>query len=370
MHAARLFRRGILLALALVAMIAVFAPTVWAGGETARGEVEMVYFYPQSRCYSCERVDAAAREVARAHSPEIPYLRLSIEDPANSERVSRYGVVGSSLFLVDRATGESKELKRVWFLWEDEAACRGYIAQELDAFTSGGTLAGDGNPWAGIPLLAAFALGLLACISPCAIGTNVAALAFLSRQMDDRRRTFFSGAKYTAGRAATYVVLGLGLVYLGVNVVRVSSFLRGTRYVMGPFFIVAGLVMLDLVPLNPFRGRFTSWMERRIPRDRAWSSFALGSVFALAFCPYDAILFFGILIPLAIQTTAGGLTLPAAYALGTGLPLLAFAWLLSFGVERATRQASRAQAVEKWTRRIAALVFLGVGVYYVVTWLA
>jgi len=91
-------------------------------------------------------------------------------------------------------------------------------------------------------------------------------------------------------------------------------------------------------------------------------AFLLGAVFALAFCPYTAVMFFGILMPLALKTTAG-VTIPAVFAIGTGLPVLLFAILLSVGVTGVSHWLNKVTATEKVMRKIVALTFIGVGVY-------
>jgi cytochrome c biogenesis protein CcdA len=96
--------------------------------------------------------------------------------------------------------------------------------------------------------------------------------------------------------------------------------------------------------------------------------FLLGALFALAFCPYSAVLFFGVLIPLALKST-GGVALPAVFAIGTGLPVLVFGTLLSAGVARVSTWLNAVTRAEKVIRIIVSIIFIGVGVYYVVLWI-
>jgi len=337
-------------------------------------EIELVYFYPRFRCLSCEQVDAFAAEAAATYDEHgregVPYSRLAIDDPANRERVERYGVVGSSLYLVINP-GEDEdfqELKQVWFLWEDREGCISYIQSEMDMAISEGAASGEtGIPLAGIPFLAAFLLGLLTAISPCPLATNIAAVAYIAKDIEDRRKTVLSGALYTAGRAATYVVLGLALVYLGASVVNISGFLRNSAvYYLGPLLILVSLVMLDVINLSFLKGGYAARLGERIAGKGVLGAFLLGAVFALSFCPYSAILFFGMLIPLAMGTPAGGLYMPALYAVGTGLPVFVVALLIAFGAGAWAGHVNKIQKWEKYIRKGAGLAFLGVGIYYVV----
>lgn len=342
------------------------------GGD--KGAVELVYFYPRFRCVSCEQVDSFAEEAAssyRGHGLEgVPYTRLAIDDPANRERVDEYGVVGSSLFLVLREGGreEFRELKEVWFKWEDREGCIAYIHAQLDRALEGSQPAEDsGIPLAGIPLLAALVLGLLTAVSPCPLATNLAAVAYIARDLEHRGRAAVAGALYTMGRAFTYVALGVLLVYLGANVVRISGFLRNSSvYYLGPLLILVSLVMLDVINLSFFRGGRIAGLGERISGRGALGALPLGALFALSFCPYSAVLFFGMLIPLALGTPGGGVFLPAVFALGTGLPVFVFALAIAFGAGAWAEHAEKVQRWERYFRKGAGLVFLGVGLYYLV----
>ncbi|MFC1848357.1 aromatic aminobenezylarsenical efflux permease ArsG family transporter [Chloroflexota bacterium] len=220
------------------------------------------------------------------------------------------------------------------------------------------------------PLLSAFLIGVLAAISPCPLATNIAAMAYISRNVSDRRYVITSGVLYTLGRMVSYFTIGAMVIAAGASVPRIAIFLQdaGERY-MGPLLVVVGIALLGIIkiPFMQGSGRLTSIGEKVAKRGRA-GAFLLGIVFALAFCPYTAILFFGILVPLALETTAG-ITLPASFALGTGLPVLVFAVLLSVGVTKVAQWLNAVTAAEKVIRKLVALVFIGAGIYFIVLWI-
>jgi cytochrome c biogenesis protein CcdA len=219
------------------------------------------------------------------------------------------------------------------------------------------------------PLLSAFLIGIMAAISPCPLATNISAMAYISRNITDRRYVLTSGILYTLGRMVSYFIIGAVVIVAGASIPNLSLFLQdaGERF-LGPLLIVVGILLLDIVKLPFFQGsgRLASFGEKVAKRGRT-GAFLLGVVFALAFCPYTAILFFGILVPLALETTAG-VTLPAAFAIGTGLPVLIFAVLLSFGITRVAEWLNAVSSAEKVIRKIVALLFIGVGIYFVVLW--
>ena len=104
-------------------------------------------------------------------------------------------------------------------------------------------------------------------------------------------------------------------------------------------------------------------MENRAQKGSPWSALLLGMVFALAFCPYSGILYFGGLIPLSASSGAGYL-LPLVFALATGLPVIAFAWILAYSVSKMSAVFNKVKKVEFWFRKTVALIFIGVGLYY------
>jgi cytochrome c biogenesis protein CcdA len=89
----------------------------------------------------------------------------------------------------------------------------------------------------------------------------------------------------------------------------------------------------------------------------------LGALFALSFCPVSAALFFGSLIPLAVQHNSA-VALPTAYGLGTGLPVFAAAVLIALGTRWASKAFCRLARVEKWVRKITAVLFIAIGIRY------
>ena len=221
-----------------------------------------------------------------------------------------------------------------------------------------------------IPVLSALFLGLLTAISPCPMATNLAAIAYISRRVTDRRYAIMTGTLYTVGRMFSYSVLGILIITAGLEIPGVASFLQnfGER-ILGPFLIVVGLIMLniDRLAFSPGGAKLSS-IGRKVADRGILGGFLLGILFALAFCPSSAVLFFGVLIPLALKTS-GGVTLPAVFAIGTGLPVLVFGILLSAGVSRVSGWLNALTRIEKIIRVIVSVIFIGIGIYYVVLWI-
>jgi cytochrome c biogenesis protein CcdA len=206
-------------------------------------------------------------------------------------------------------------------------------------------------------------LGILTSISPCPLSTNIAAVSYVGRRVSSRRLVLLSGALYTAGRSLVYLVLGAASVWSLMSMVSVSSFLQGTFYrLLGPILIALGLLLLGVFEFTLPTIGVNDTLQNRVDHAGVWGAGLLGVIFALAFCPVSAGLFFGGLVPLAVERSSP-LMLPLIYGVGTALPVAFFAVLLAAGAGWLATALDRVQVFEVWARRVTAVVFVGVGIY-------
>ena len=155
------------------------------------------------------------------------------------------------------------------------------------------------------------------------------------------------------------------MLYYSADQFRVAGFfqLYGEK-IIGPLFILIGIVMLGVIKIN-FPG--LEGLTRRIETKGIsgyWDVLLLGIIFALAFCPYSGVLYFGMLIPLTISSSEG-LLLPAVFAIATGIPVIIFAWLIAYTVAGVGSFYNKVKTFEIWFRRVVAVLFILVGIYYV-----
>jgi cytochrome c-type biogenesis protein len=215
-----------------------------------------------------------------------------------------------------------------------------------------------------IPLWTAIILGLMTAISPCPLATNITAIGFISKDIENKRKIFTNGLLYTLGRAISYTSLGIAL-YFGASKFHVAKFFQvyGERF-LGPLLIFIGILMLDIIKIKfPAFNKLSDKFSNNIKKGSGWSALILGIIFAIAFCPYSGVLYFGMLIPLTIASPSG-LYLPFIFAIGTGLPVIIIAWLLAYSVSGIGGYYSKMKTFEKWFRLIVALIFIIVGLYY------
>lgn len=214
-----------------------------------------------------------------------------------------------------------------------------------------------------IPILSAFILGLMTSISPCPLATNITAVGYISKDFNNRKRVFLSGVIYTIGRAITYTTIGL-IIFLGASQFAISGFIQqwGER-ILGPILIVSGLFMIGLIKLNINGIGKLNDKIKQLNKNRHMDILLMGIVFALAFCPYSGVLYFGMLMPMTI-TSASGLYLPIIFAIASGIPVLIFTLIIAYSVSSVSKYFNRVKIFEYLFRRVVAVVFIGIGVYY------
>ena len=183
------------------------------------------------------------------------------------------------------------------------------------------------------PALTAFLLGLLTAISPCPLATNIAAIGYISKDIENRRRIFRNGVLYTLGRVVSYTILGVILISIlkeGASVFGIQKAIgKWGELLIGPLLLLIGLFMLFGHKLNLPQFGFGGNGEG-LARKGGWGALLLGVLFAIA----------------------------------TALPVLAVAWILAFSVEKVGEFYGKLRTVQKWLNIIVGVIFISVGIYY------
>jgi cytochrome c biogenesis protein CcdA len=211
----------------------------------------------------------------------------------------------------------------------------------------------------------ALILGLMTAISPCPLATNITAIGFISKDIENKREIFINGLLYTLGRAVSYTGLGI-ILFFGASKFHIARFfqLYGER-LLGPLLVIIGILMLDIIHIKfPVFNKLTDKLSGKAQKGNSKGAFLLGIIFALAFCPYSGVLYFGMLIPMSIASPSG-LYLPMVFAIATGLPVIIIAWLLAYSVSSIGNFYNKLKTFEKWFRLVIAVTFIVVGVYYI-----
>jgi cytochrome c-type biogenesis protein len=216
--------------------------------------------------------------------------------------------------------------------------------------------------WAAV--VAAAWAGILTAISPCPLATNVAAISFICRRVENPRAALLTGLLYTLGRSLVYVAIAAVLVDSLLAAPAVSIALQKyMNKLLGPILILLGMILLGMIAW-PGRGSdLGEKVGQRVADWGVWAGLALGIVFALSFCPASAALYFAGLVPLALKFQSAVL-LPLVFGISTALPVVVFAILIVLSANAMAKAFNRISAFEHWARRVTGVTFLIVGVYF------
>jgi len=213
-----------------------------------------------------------------------------------------------------------------------------------------------------IALSSAFWLGILTSISPCPLATNIAAVSFVGRNIEKARKVALSGILYSLGRMCAYTLTG-SLVILGLSEISSLSFLlqRIMNMALGPILVLVGMFLVGLIKLNFLSFGVSTGIEKWSKKSGLLSSFSLGLIFALSFCPVSAGL-----IPIAIKIKSNILA-PALFGLGTAFPVIIFGLFLTVGRMSADKLFKKITHIQKQASLVSGIIILVVGLYLSLT---
>jgi cytochrome c biogenesis protein CcdA len=232
---------------------------------------------------------------------------------------------------------------------------------------------------------AALYLGVLTSISPCPLATNIAAISYIGRKVENSRLVINAGLLYTFGRCLLYLALATLLTVTAMSIPAVSLFLQKYMHlILGPIFLLLGMFLMGLITLSSGGTMMSEKMQKRVDAVGIWGALLLGVLFAVSFCPTSAAWFFG-LLALTMGSEAGAITsvldrvgislpgaaapggaviLPLIYGIGTALPVLVVASLLAYSAQSVGKTYNVLSKVEWWARMTTGGVFILVGGYF------
>jgi len=214
------------------------------------------------------------------------------------------------------------------------------------------------------PLIAgAVWLGILTSISPCPLATNIAAVAFLARKGTQRRAVAWSSIAYISGRMIAYTLLAMVITAGLLSAPSVAAFFRDKlEGLIGPGLILVGMLVSGLLKVKiPGVGNLNE-LGTRLAERGFIGEFLMGAVFALAFCPVSAALFFGGLLPTIVQS-GSTIILPITYGIGTALPVVVAVILLAGGIATAGNRVKKFQWIGNKLQIITGVILIAVGVW-------
>jgi len=383
---------GPLLAFVAASVGALVVQEVWprrrpaTEAEGPRDGVSVFFLHGEKRCENCISFEALARKAVEEAFPDAVgekrilwhtanYVTSSYKTPDGRDFREACDIYASSVVAVEFREGKARtwcKLAQVSDYLDSAQEAVKTVRDGVGAVLRGTEAAGHARALpSGLAAAALFALwfGILTSISPCPLATNIAAISYIGRRVGSPRQVLLSGLLYTVGRTLAYVVLAAlivgGLLYK-VDVAAALS--RYMNRLLGPILILVGIVLLRLVEFS-FRGFAPGeGTQRRVDAMGVWGAGLLGMLFAVAFCPVSAALFFGSLLTLALRSQSSVL-LPSLYGVGTALPVVAVAVVLAFSAQSVGKVFQRLTQFERWARWTTGAVFILVGGYFCFTYI-
>lgn len=216
-------------------------------------------------------------------------------------------------------------------------------------------------------LLSALWLGILTSISPCPLATNIAAISFIGKNVEKASKVLLAGFLYALGRILSYIVVGILVIKGLLSVPTVANFLQHyMNILLGPILIIVGILLLEIIKLNLSCNLVNDKLQKKAEKWGILGAGLLGILFALSFCPLSAALFFGSLIPLAIQNNSMVL-FPSVYGIGTGLPVMVFAFVIALSIGSLGKFYNKITEFQNWSRKATGIIFILAGIYYIAT---
>ena len=206
--------------------------------------------------------------------------------------------------------------------------------------------------------------GILTSVSPCPLATNIAATSYIGKEISGYYGTLIAGFSYTIGRSVAYIGISTLIISGLLSIPEISLFLQEhMNEILGPLLIISGLFILEVISI-PFGGLTISQnFQKRLGSGSVLGACVLGFIFALSFCPTSAALFFGSVIPLSLKYESK-LLLPFLYGVGTAVPVLLIAAILSYASRFAGIFLKKLSVAELWLRRITGVLFVIIGTYF------
>lgn len=215
------------------------------------------------------------------------------------------------------------------------------------------------------PFIMVIILGLVFALDPCLLMTNIAAIGYLGHEIDSRHNALTRGLYYTLGRTITYGMLGLALIALlrlGRNVEPIAQFIdRYGIYIISPFMFIMGFLLIVADRIKWLRINTIGNIRQERFKGNI-GAFLLGAVLTLAFCPTNAIIFFGMMVPVC-AASAFGYTLPFIFAATTAIPVIVISYLLAFSLNSIGQYYDKIKIIGNVLRIIVGILFITIAVY-------
>lgn len=215
-------------------------------------------------------------------------------------------------------------------------------------------------------LFTALVLGFLMILDPCTLFTSIAAIGYIDREMQNRKRVLITGGMFVLGKLVTYVLLSIPFI-MGAHTEGIHHFLEHWgEPLLAAFMIICGILLLFSGHHHHDHDHGVSKWLQTVDEKSSWLwAFMLGIFFAIAFCPHRLMYFFTMIEMAVNLDSVWTWLMPVVFGLGTGLPIIVIAWIICYSAISTETLTAKVKRFEKWFRYACAVLFLGFGIYLV-----
>ncbi len=215
-----------------------------------------------------------------------------------------------------------------------------------------------------VPILTAFLLGLIVAIHPCTLAANIAAIGYMAKDIEDKKRILLNGLFFSIGKILIYSLLGIIVIAMlrgGIQIFDLSSWLSlWAEKLLSFLLIIIGFFFL-FTQFHHKKSHHHNIKTSNKKRHSFINSFLLGTVLALSFCPESAIVYFAVLIPLSIKASLGYF-LPSVFSIGTAIPAMIILWVMTLGINSLSFIYDNMEKVKKWMNLLLGILFILAGI--------
>jgi len=217
------------------------------------------------------------------------------------------------------------------------------------------------------PILAAFLLGLLFSFDACPMLANIAAISYISRDLTNKKRLITKCLYFVFGKILMLMILSSALIFLiksGSKIFNFGEFfLHYWEIILISALIIFGILLLFSHKISWLKLVFSAEKIEKNAKKDNFGVFVLGAFLSLAFCPTNAVLFFGILIPLSVSVSYGFFALPFVFSLTTALPVIIIAIIMVVSIKNIDKLYKIADKYSRIAIKITGILLILAGVF-------
>ena len=224
----------------------------------------------------------------------------------------------------------------------------------------------------GLTIVAAFLAGIFVAINPCQIAICVSSLLFFVDKEDGKPQFAKKTLLFALGRGLLYFFLALSIILsvkmLGFKIENIYSYELTEaveKYLPYIILLIATLFLYRAIA-NHHHSESCHSSVGIIKKQKNISIFVVGVLLALVFCPESAILYFGVMMPIALMSNIR-IILLAIFAIAAVLPLLFIALVSNKSIEKSFIIQGKLEKLQVYINYISATILLMIAIMLLIS---